>query len=64
MNTATLKQSWRDRQVARASRKKLAQELAAFDSASDLIDLSAMLERYDDAEVADIRQLVDWTRAA
>lgn len=64
MSTTTLKQSWRDRQIARASRKKLARELAAFDSPSDLIDLSAMLERYDDAEVADIRRLVDWTPAA
>ena len=46
------------------SRKKLAKELAAFDPNNDLIELSALLERYDDAESADIRRLVDWSRAA
>jgi hypothetical protein len=42
----------------------LARDLAAFDSPSDLLELSAILYRYDDAETADIRTLVDWSRAA
>jgi hypothetical protein len=48
----------------RDARNALARELAAFDSPRDLVDLSAMLERYDDVDVAEIRRLVRWTPAA
>jgi hypothetical protein len=60
--------TWRERQTAnhrdKDARKKLAKELAGFTTTNDLIELSALLERYDDAETADIRRLVDWSRAA
>ena len=52
------------RRAARRRRAALAHDLAAFHSAADLAELTALLGRYDDADSAPIRELVDWTRAA
>ncbi len=63
-----LVRAWRARQITnhrdKDARKKLARELAGFTTTNDLIELSALLERYDDAETADIRRLVNWSPAA
>ena len=64
MTTTNFVHAWRERQTARDARKKLAKELSAFTTTNDLIELSALLERYDDADTADIRRLVDWSPAA
>lgn len=55
------------RRAARARREQdraLQQELAAFTSRADLLELAAILERYDDDRAAPIRRLVDWSHAA
>ena len=54
----------RARRVRHEARADLAHQLAVFTSPSDLLDLSAILARYDDAETEDIRNIVDWTIAA
>ena len=49
---------------ARAARISLADELATCTSASDLNDLDAILDRYSDAENADIRRILATRRVA
>jgi hypothetical protein len=49
-----------DRQQHRA----LAQDLAGFSTQAELLELSALLQRYDDQETDRIRNAVDWARAA
>ena len=53
-----------ERRAQHDARCALAHELAAFDSPSDLVDLSAILERYNDVDAEEIRRLVDWSPAA
>ena len=53
-----------EHRAQRDARDALARELAAFDSPSDLVDLSAILERYNDVDAEEIRRLVDWSPAA
>jgi hypothetical protein len=43
---------------AHADRKALERELATYTSQSDLADLHAILDRYSDAETADIRRIL------
>ena len=43
---------------ARATRRALARELASFTSESDLNDLHAILDRYNDHETAEIRRIL------
>jgi crotonobetainyl-CoA:carnitine CoA-transferase CaiB-like acyl-CoA transferase len=54
------------RQQARAERKQLRTELAAYTSQADLDDLYATLDRYDDSETAAVRNILSQhqTRAA
>lgn len=44
--------------AARTSQRALERELAAYTSESDLNDLGAILDRYDDAETAEIRGIL------
>lgn len=50
--------------AAHARRAALARDLASFDTPADLLDLSAMLDRYPDQDTAQLRATVRWTRAA
>lgn len=59
-----LKENRRARQVARAARLALIHDLAGYHSPAERLELSALLERHDDAETAEIRELVDLTRVA
>lgn len=52
------------RRTARAEANALRRDLAAFASPAELLELSALLGRYDDADTEEIRSLVDLTRAA
>lgn len=61
---AALREDRQARRARRDARADLAQQLAAFTSPGDLLDLSATLARYDDAETESIRNIVDWTVAA
>lgn len=46
------------RRAARERRRALEKELAAYTSASDLADLSAMMERYPDGQTAEMRSIL------
>lgn len=50
--------------AAHARRAALARDLATFDTPADLLDLSAMLDRYSDQDTAELRAAVRWDRAA
>jgi hypothetical protein len=54
----------REQRAARARRAALAGDLANFNTPAALLELSAMLDRYPDDETHEIRQAVEWTRAA
>jgi hypothetical protein len=59
MQTSTsIRERLRSTREARAARAKLADELASYTSAQDLNDLDAILDRYSDAETADIRRIL------
>jgi hypothetical protein len=51
------------RRAERAARNQLERELSAYTSQSDRDDLTAMLDRYDDDKVADVRRILDQVRA-
>jgi hypothetical protein len=62
-----LKQVWaelRGMRATRAARKILRRELAGVRTATDFIELDAILERYDEDETADIRYVLNERRAA
>jgi len=61
---AALREERRAQRVQRDAREALAQQLSAFQSRRDLIDLSALLARYDDAKTEGIRGVIDWSSAA
>ena len=48
----------RETREARAGRAALERELASYNSASDLNDLHAILDRYNDHETAQIRRIL------
>jgi hypothetical protein len=50
---------WRDA----VDRRRLAAELSTYTSSSELLELRAMLERYDDSDTAEIRSILS-TQAA
>jgi hypothetical protein len=60
----TVRDELRTQRAKRAARKTLQRELAAYTTPSDLDDLHAVLSRYDEAEVADIRRILDRQRVA
>jgi hypothetical protein len=49
-------QKWR---TARAAHKALARDLASFQTPAEVHELNAILARYDDEEVAEIRRIID-----
>jgi len=59
-----IRAEWRANREARRTRKALRQELASYRSASDLNDMDAILDRYDDAETQDIRSILATQRSA
>jgi hypothetical protein len=61
---AQLRNDLQARQARRAARRKLEAALATYTSPSDRTDLDAMLSRYDDEQVAQIRQILARQRAA
>ena len=46
------------RRQARAERRQLEHDLAAYTSRADLDDLLAVLDRYDDSETAQVRSIL------
>ena len=54
----TVRTQLRDSRDAHAARAALARELASYDSQSDLDDLHAILDRYNEQETADIRRIL------
>jgi hypothetical protein len=55
---ASLREELRAKRAARAAHKKLVQELSAYSTQSDRDDLEALLNRYDDADTAEIRSIL------
>ena len=54
----TIRTQLRDLSAARAANKSLERELAAYTTESDLNDFGAILDRYSEAETADIRRIL------
>jgi hypothetical protein len=54
----------RENREARVGRAALARELASYSSTSDLNDLHAILDRYDDQETAQIRRILASQRSS
>ena len=48
-----------ERREARAADRRLRRELATYTSLSDIDDLAAALNRYDEAEVAPVREILN-----
>jgi hypothetical protein len=61
---AGVRDELRTQLARRAARKALARDLAAYTTESDIDDLNATLDRYDEREVAEIRQILNRQRAA
>lgn len=53
----------RDGREARAAHKALVRDLACYTTEDDLDDFEAILDRYGDAETADIRHILSGRRA-
>ncbi len=60
----TVRTQVRDTRDAHAAQAELERELASYTSPADLNDLHAILNRYDDAETADIRRILANQRVA
>jgi hypothetical protein len=58
----TIKGQLRQLRDTHAERKSLERELASYTSANDLNDLEAILDRYDEAETAEIRRILSGRR--
>lgn len=54
----TIRAQLRDLREAHAVRKSLERELAAYTSENDLNDFEAILDRYSDADTAEIRRIL------
>lgn len=61
---ATLVAELRARRACRSDRIALEREIAAYSSPSDRSDMNAILDRYDSAEVAALRDLLNRRPAA
>jgi hypothetical protein len=51
-------------EASTAASKQLRHDLACYSSRADLLDLVAMMERYEDAETEPLRTLLHWPTAA
>ncbi len=60
----TVRTQLRDTRDAHAARVTLERELSYYNTPADLNDLHAILDRYDDAEVAGIRRILANNRSA
>lgn len=56
---ATVVDDFRARRAARSARATLARDMAVYTSPSDRSDMNAILDRYDSAEVAELRTLLN-----
>jgi hypothetical protein len=54
----TVRAQLRDNRAAHAAHASLRRELASYNTAEDLNDLDAILERYSDEETASIRRIL------
>jgi hypothetical protein len=61
---AEIRDELRGMRAARAARKELRRELAVAVSPADLLELDAIIARYDDDETADIRRVLNERRLA
>jgi hypothetical protein len=61
---SAVRAEFRARRAARLARQQLFRELSTYTRPSEIDDLSAILDRYDDAEVADIRRILHRSHAA
>jgi len=61
---AEIRAELRGMRAARAARKELRRELAGATTPSDFLELDAILERYDEDETADIRDVLNQRRPA
>jgi hypothetical protein len=61
---AAARNELRARRAARASRKTLERELASYTTPAEQNELDAVLERYPDDEVAEIRHIINRRRVA
>jgi hypothetical protein len=61
---AQLRDELRTRREARDATKALELDLASFKSDSDLADIDAMLDQYDQVETVEIRRVLNRQRAA
>ncbi|MFZ0160238.1 MAG: hypothetical protein WAL50_14525 [Kineosporiaceae bacterium] len=61
---ATVRDDLRARRARRAAHKQLLAELSTYTRQSEIDDLAAMLDRYDDAQVAEIRDILSRQAAA
>ncbi len=59
-----IRAEWRGNREARAQHKALQAELASYTSPSDLNDMDAILDRYEDADTRDIRSILATQRSA
>ena len=55
---ATVRDELRLHRQQRAARKQLVRDLATYTTPADLDDLEAVLDRYEEDQVADIRQIL------
>jgi hypothetical protein len=60
----TVRTQVRDTLETHAAQAALERELASYSTATDLNDLHAILDRYEDAETADIRRILGKQRSA
>jgi hypothetical protein len=61
---AEIRSEWRGNREARAQHKALRAELASYTSASDLNDMEAILDRYEDDDTRDIRSILATQRSS
>jgi hypothetical protein len=61
---AEIRDELRGMRAARAARKELRRELAVATSPNDLLELDAIIARYDDDETADLRSVLNERRLA
>jgi hypothetical protein len=62
-NHMNIRAELRARQSARADRKALERDLATYRTPAELDELHAMLSRYEEDQVADIRRMISRQRA-
>jgi hypothetical protein len=61
---ATIREDLRARRSAREARNALERDIASYTTPAELNELNSMLQRHDDAEVVEIRRIVDRHRVA